>query len=112
MWLFCLEITRFEDFFFHFKAEVEAFLRTNPKVIDANVFGLPSERFGEEVCVWIKLKPNETFSVDEMKAFCDRKIAFFKIPKYMKIVDSFPTNANGKIMKHHIIESAKKDWKL
>jgi fatty-acyl-CoA synthase len=95
-----------------YPAEVEAFLRTHPKVLDAAVVGVPDKRFGEEVCAWLKLKPNETMTYDELKKFCTGNIAVFKIPKYMKVVDAFPINANGKMMKNKIVEMAKKDLNL
>jgi fatty-acyl-CoA synthase len=94
-----------------YPAEVEAFIRTNPKIIDACVFGIPDERLGEEVAVWIRIKPNTNFTLDELKLFCEGQIAKFKIPKYMKIVDAFPFNPNGKVMRNIIIEKAKDEFK-
>ncbi len=99
-------------FAFRLIAEVEAFIRTNPKVIDACVVGVPDERVGEEIAVWLKVKPNETITIDELKKFCEGKIAYFKVPKYLKIVDAYPINANGKILKHKVAEMAKANLKL
>lgn len=93
-----------------YPAEVESFLRTNPKVVDVAVVGVPDERFGEEVCAWVKLKQGETLTYEEMKSFCAGNIAVFKIPKYMKIVDNFPINPNGKVMKIKIAEMAKNEF--
>ena len=87
-------------------------MRTHPKVIDANVIGVPDKRVGEEVCVWFKLKPGSNLTIDEVKEFCKGKIAHFKVPRYMKIVDSFPTNPNGKVLKNKILELAKIDLNL
>lgn len=95
-----------------YPAEVEAFLRTNPKVIDVCVFGVPDTRLGEEVAAWFRLKPNQTLSIEDVIAFCEDKIAKFKIPKYIKIVDNFPINPNGKVMRNKVIELAKAELKL
>ena len=83
------------------KAEVEAFIRQNEHVVDAYCFGIPDERTGEEVCLWVKLKPDSVGKCDEkaLRAFCDGKIAYYKIPRHIKIVDSFPISANGKAQK-------------
>ena len=95
-----------------YPAEIEAFIRTNPKVIDLCVFGVPDERLGEEIGAWIRLKPNTTLTLSELKSFCDGKIANFKIPKYMKIVDALPINPNGKVMRNKIMEIAKDEFKV
>ena len=94
-----------------YPAEIEAFIRTNPKIIGACVFGIPDERLGEEVAVWLIVKPNMDFTINDLKSFCDGQIAQFKIPKYLKLVDSFPINANGKVMRNKIIEIAKEEFK-
>jgi fatty-acyl-CoA synthase len=52
--------------------------------------GIPDERVGEEVCAWIKLKPNIKMTNEDLFKFCEGKIAFFKIPKYIKFTDVFP----------------------
>ena len=95
-----------------YPAEVESFLRTHPKVIDANVIGVPDERVGEEVLAWFKLQPGVILTIDEVKEFCKGKIAHFKVPRYMKVVESFPTNPNGKVLKNKILEIAKQDLNI
>ena len=55
-----------------------------------NSVGIPDERVGEEVCAWIRLKPNQKMTIEEFHKFCEGKIAFFKIPKYIKFVEGFP----------------------
>ena len=71
----------------------------------AYVVGVPDERFGEELCAWIKLKSNDEITkVDEIKAFCKQKLAHFKVPKYILIVDEFPTTVTGKIQKFKMRE--------
>ena len=74
-------------------------------IIGAYVVGVPDDRFGEELCAWIKLKSNdETCTVDEMKSFCKQKLAHFKVPKYFLFVDEFPTTVTGKIQKFKMRE--------
>lgn len=77
--------------------------------MDASCFGYPDPRSGEEVCVWIRLKPNVKLTQDEVIEFCRGKIAYFKVPKYVKFVDGFPINANGKIQKMKMLEQMKKE---
>jgi fatty-acyl-CoA synthase len=79
--------------------EIEEFLYTNPKVSDVQVIGVPSEKFGEEVMAWIKLKEGEQATEEEMLEFCKGKIAHFKIPRFIKFVDHFPMTVTGKIRK-------------
>lgn len=79
--------------------EIEEFLFTHPKVSDVQIIGVPSEKFGEEVMAWIKLKEGETATSNELLDFCSGKIAHFKIPKYIKFVEDFPMTVTGKIRK-------------
>jgi fatty-acyl-CoA synthase len=83
-----------------FPREIEEFLYTHPKVEDVQVIGVPDPKFGEEVCAWIKLRPGETATADEIRDFCDGKIAHFKIPRYIKFVDEFPMTVTGKVQKY------------
>jgi len=85
--------------------EVEEFLYTNPKVAEVHITGLPDERLGEAVLAWIKLKAGETATPEEIKEFCQGKIAHFKIPEYIRFVEAFPTTLSGKIQKYKIRES-------
>ncbi|MCG8504501.1 MAG: AMP-binding protein, partial [Sphingomonadales bacterium] len=79
--------------------EIEEFLHRHEKVQDVQVFGVPDEKFGEEVCAWIALKPGTDSSEDEIKAFCKDQIAHFKIPRYVRFVDAFPMTVTGKAQK-------------
>lgn len=79
--------------------EVEEFLITHPNVIDAQVIGVPSERYGEEVCAWIIAREGSSVSEEELYSFCKGKTATFKIPKYWKFVKEFPMTVTGKIRK-------------
>jgi fatty-acyl-CoA synthase len=92
--------------------EIEEFLFTHPKIADAQVIGVPSEKYGEEVMAWIKLKDGVTATEEEIREFCKGKIADFKIPKYIKFVDSFPMTITGKIQKFKMREISIKELGL
>jgi fatty-acyl-CoA synthase len=79
--------------------EVEEFFYRHPKIQEVQVIGVPDDRFGEELCAWIKLRDGETASSDDMRAFCQGQIAHYKIPRYIEFVDSFPMTITGKIQK-------------
>jgi fatty-acyl-CoA synthase len=79
--------------------EIEEFLYSHPKVSDVQVIGMPDLKYGEEIMAWVKLKPGETADEEEIRAFCRGQIAHFKIPRYVKFVDSFPMTVTGKIQK-------------
>jgi fatty-acyl-CoA synthase len=79
--------------------EIEEFLYRHPKVQEVQVFGVPDGRFGEELCAWIRLRPGVTASAEELRLFCKDQIAHFKIPHYIKFVESFPMTVTGKIQK-------------
>ena len=79
--------------------EIEEFLHAHPKVADVQVVGLPDERMGEELCAWIRLAAGETCTEDEIRDFCRGRIAHYKIPRYVRLVESFPTTVTGKIQK-------------
>jgi len=84
--------------------EVEEFLYTHPKIAEVQITGLPNERFGEVVLAWIRLKPGEAATCEEIREFCDGRIAKFKIPESIRFVDSFPTTLSGKIQKFRMRE--------
>jgi fatty-acyl-CoA synthase len=79
--------------------EIEEFIYTNDKVQDVSVFGVPDDKYGEEICVWIKLKTGMEVKEDEIKVFCKENIAHYKVPRYVKFVDEFPMTVTGKIQK-------------
>jgi fatty-acyl-CoA synthase len=84
--------------------EVEEFLYTHPAVSDVQVIGVPDERFGEEVCAWVVLKQGAATDEEQLRAFCHGKIARYKIPRYIRFVDSFPMTVTGKIQKFKMRE--------
>jgi fatty-acyl-CoA synthase len=84
--------------------EVEEFLYSHPKIAEVQITGLPDERFGEIVLAWIRLKPAETATLEEIREFCDGQISRFKIPEIIRFVDSFPVTLSGKIQKFRMRE--------
>ena len=80
--------------------EVEEFLYTHPDIEDAQVIGVPDEKYGEEICAWIRMKPGRpALDADAVKAFATGKLAHYKIPRYVQIVDEFPMTITGKVRK-------------
>ena len=86
--------------------EVEEFLYTHPDISDVQVIGVPSERYGEEVMAWVKLREGASVSDEALVAFCRGKIATYKIPRYWKFVDGFPMTVTGKIQKFKMREDS------
>ena len=79
--------------------EIEEFLFRHPKVQAVQVFGVPDARYGEEVCAWIVLKPGQTATEDDIRAFCRDQIAHYKITRYIRFVDEMPMTVTGKVQK-------------
>ncbi len=92
--------------------EIEEFLYTHPAVESAQAVGVPDPKFGEEVCVWIKLRRGATATVDEIRSFCKSRLAYFKVPRYVKFVDEFPLTVTGKVQKFRIREMAIEEYGL
>jgi fatty-acyl-CoA synthase len=86
--------------------EVEEFLYGHPAIADVQVIGVPSEKYGEEVMAWVKLREGASASGDELAAWCKGKIATYKIPRHWKFVDSFPMTISGKVMKFKMRETS------
>ena len=84
--------------------EVEDLLRRHPKVADVYVYGVPDERLGEEVAAAIRLNSGETATPEEMREFCQGRIARFKIPRHVRFVETFPMTASGKVQKFKLRE--------
>jgi len=82
-----------------YPVEIENILYQHPAVADVQVFGVPDERFGEELCAWIKVKPGAVMSEEHVKSFCKDRVAHFKIPRYVRFVAEFPTTVTGKAQK-------------
>ena len=63
------------------------------------MIGVPDPRYGEELCAWVRLRDGERATLEEIRAFCERRIAHYKVPRYVKFVDAFPMTVTGKIQK-------------
>ncbi|GAB5486283.1 MAG: AMP-binding protein [Parasphingorhabdus sp.] len=79
--------------------EIEEFLMTHAAIADAQVIGVPDEKYGEELCAWIMLRDDQTLSEDEIKSFCGGKIAHYKVPRHIRFVTGFPMTVTGKVQK-------------
>jgi fatty-acyl-CoA synthase len=80
--------------------EIEEFLYRHPKIADVAVIGVPDDRYGEEVCAWVRLQPGASAVEDEIREFCRGQIAHYKVPRYVRIVDTLPTTVTGKVQKY------------
>ena len=80
--------------------EIEEFLYTHPDVDDAQVIGVPDEKYGEEVCAWVRMKPGKNpLDAQALRDFASGKLAHYKIPRYVHVVDDFPMTVTGKVRK-------------
>ncbi|HWE29762.1 MAG TPA: AMP-binding protein, partial [Polyangia bacterium] len=86
--------------------EVEEFLHAHSAVSEAQVIGVPSQKYGEEVMAWVRLKPGASASEAELVAHCKDRIATYKIPRFWKFVDAFPMTVTGKVQKFRMRELA------
>jgi fatty-acyl-CoA synthase len=86
--------------------EIEEFLYTHPQIADVQVIGVPDERFGEQLMAWVILRPDATITEDDVQEFCKGQIAHYKVPRYVKFVDSFPMTVTGKVQKFKMRELA------
>jgi fatty-acyl-CoA synthase len=89
-----------------FPRELEEYLHTHPAIAEAQVVGVPSVKYGEEVMAWVRLRAGAQLSHADLTAFCTGKIASFKIPRYWKVTDEFPMTVTGKIQKFRMREIA------
>jgi fatty-acyl-CoA synthase len=80
--------------------EIEEFLYTHPDVLDVQVIGVPDTRYGEEIMAWVKLRPGAPeLTADGVRAFASGRLAHYKIPRYVLVVDEFPMTVSGKVRK-------------
>ena len=90
--------------------EIEEFLMGMPGVLDIQVVAVPSRKYGEEVGAFIIARPDVPVAPEDVRAFCRGKIAWYKIPRYIAVVDGFPLTASGKIQKFKLREMAAERW--
>jgi fatty-acyl-CoA synthase len=87
-----------------YPAEIEAYLFTHPKISQVAVLGLPDEKLGEEIAVWVQLHVDESMNEEELRDFCREGLAHFKVPRFIRFVDEFPMTVTGKIQKFRMRE--------
>jgi len=92
--------------------EIEEYLYSHPDIVDAQVIGVPDERFGEQVMAWIQKKPSSGLTEENVKEFCRDRIAHFKVPAYVAFTDEYPMTVTGKIQKFRLREMAVADLGL
>jgi fatty-acyl-CoA synthase len=87
--------------------EIEEFLYTHPDILDAQVIGVPDEKYGEELMAWVRLRPAAApLTASALREFCTGRLAHYKIPRYVHVVDEFPMTITGKIRKVEMREVA------
>jgi len=86
--------------------EIEEFLYTHPDIVDVQVIGVPDERYGEEIMAWVRLRDGASLSPDDMRGFCQGRIAHYKVPRYLHVTDEFPMTVTGKVQKYRMREVA------
>ena len=87
--------------------EIEEFLYTHPDVVDVQVVGVPDLKYGEEIMAWIRVRDASVpLDAEAVRAFCQGRIAHYKIPRYVHVVDEFPMTVTGKIQKYKLRDAA------
>jgi len=114
---FCNIVGRIKDMVIRggenvYPREVEEFLFRHPKIETVQVVGVPDQKYGEELCAWVKLKPGASAEAGEIQNFCKGQIAHYKIPRYIKFVDNFPMTVTGKVQKFLMREETVKELGL
>ncbi|WP_410595182.1 AMP-binding protein [Amycolatopsis sp. lyj-23] len=80
--------------------EIEEFLYTHPDILDAQVIGVPDEKYGEELMAWIRMREGASpLTAEKVREFCSGKLAHYKIPRYVHVVEEFPMTVTGKVRK-------------
>jgi fatty-acyl-CoA synthase len=86
--------------------EVEEFLMEHPDVADVQVVGVPDDRYGEELMAWVQLREEAVCSEEDLREFCQGRIAHYKVPRYVRFTDDYPMTVTGKIQKFKLRERA------
>ena len=92
--------------------EVEEFIYSHPDVADVQVIGVPDERYGEELMAWVIVRAGASLDQEQIRGYCQGKIAHYKIPRYVKLVDEFPMTVTGKVQKFKMREQAMQELEL
>jgi len=92
--------------------EIEEFLYQHPAIRDVQIVGVPDRKYGEELCAWIILREGVTLDESGVRAFCEGQIAHYKIPRYVRFVETFPLTVTGKVQKYLIREQMKRELGL
>ncbi|GAA5130797.1 AMP-binding protein [Alloalcanivorax gelatiniphagus] len=93
--------------------EVEEFLYTHPDIEDVQVVGVPDEKYGEELCAWLRMRPGaEPLDADAVRAYADGRLAHYKVPRYVMVVEDFPMTVTGKVRKVEMREVSTKELGL
>jgi fatty-acyl-CoA synthase len=92
--------------------EIEDFLLLHPAVETAHVVGVPDDKYGEELCACVKVRPDARASIEEIREFCRGSISHFKIPRYVRFMDEFPLTSSGKVQKFALAKSSAEDLGL
>jgi fatty-acyl-CoA synthase len=86
--------------------EVEEFLYMHPKIQDVQVIGVPDARYGEEVMAWVILRAGQSVTAEELREWCRGRIAYYKVPRYIRFTEAFPMTVSGKIQKYKMRETS------
>jgi fatty-acyl-CoA synthase len=87
--------------------EIEEFLYTHPDIEDAQVIGVPDDRYGEELMAWVRLRPGASvMTAEALREYCAGRLAHYKIPRYVKVVEAFPMTVTGKVRKVEMRETS------
>jgi fatty-acyl-CoA synthase len=86
--------------------EIEEFLFTHPDIVDVQVIGVPDVRYGEEIMAWVRAREGADLTTESVRAFCEGRIAHFKVPRYVQVTDEFPMTVTGKVQKYKMREAA------
>jgi fatty-acyl-CoA synthase len=111
---FCNIVGRIKDLVIRggenvYPREVEEYLYRHPKIQDVQVFGVADQKYGEELCAWVRLKAGEALTEREVQAFCEGQIAHQKIPRHVRFVEAFPTTVTGKVQKYKMREAMEEE---
>ena len=91
--------------------EIEEFLYTHPDILEAQVFGIPDEKYGEIVCAWVQQRDGADLSAADIKAYCADQITHFKVPSIVRFVGEFPMTVTGKIQSSKCAMRPSQSWR-